>query len=304
MEFKDYYRILGVDRKADGKAIGEAFRRLARQYHPDVNKDPQAAEKFKEINEAYQVLSDPQKRARYDQMLELRERGGPWEQVFARPGGGPRQEEWTVVFGGPQDLLGGFSDFFRRFFGDLTAVDPFEPAARTAGPLTTTAEISLEEAFRGTERELLVRNGFPRRVKVRIPPGVRTGQKVRVRGAADGEDVYVEVRVQPHPLFTREGDDLVCELPVSLTEALLGAEVEVPTLDGKVTMRIPPETQNGQTFRLRGLGMPRLRGGGRGDLLVRVKVVLPQRLTPEERRLVEQLARLRRENPRAAMGLK
>ncbi len=303
MEFKDYYRILGVDRKADSKAIGEAFRRLARQYHPDVNKDPQAAEKFKEINEAYQVLSDPQKRARYDQMLELRERGVPWEQVFTQPGGGPRQDQWTVVFGTPQDLLGGFSDFFRRFFGDLGGLEPFEPAP-AAGPLTTTAEISLEEAFRGTERELLVRNGFPRRVRVRIPPGVRTGQKVRVRGAADGEDVYVEVRVQPHPLFTREGDDLVCELPVSLTEALLGAQVEVPTLDGKVTMRIPPETQNGQTFRLRGLGMPRLRGGGRGDLLVRVKVVLPQRLTPEERRLLEQLARLRHDNPRAAMGLK
>ncbi len=300
MEFKDYYRILGVDRKADSKAIGEAFRRLARQYHPDVNKDPQAAEKFKEINEAYQVLSDPEKRARYDQMLDLRERGMPWEQVFTRPGAGPGAGEWTVWFGEPQDLFGGFSDFFRRFFADL-GVEPFE-APRRPRTATATADITLEEAFRGTERELVVRNGFPRRVTVRIPPGVHTGQKVRVRGGEG--DVYVEVRVQPHPLFTREGDDLVCEVPVSLTEALLGAEIEVPTLEGKVKVRVPPETQPGQVLRLRGLGMPRLRGGGRGDLLVRVRVVLPRNLSGEERRLVEQLARLRRENPRAGMGLR
>lgn len=297
MEFKDYYRILGVDRKADSKAIGEAFRRLARHYHPDVNKDPQAAERFKEINEAYQVLSDPEKRARYDQMLEMRERGMPWEQVFTRPGAG-RVGEWTW-FGEPQDLLGGFSEFFRRFFADLGG--PFDAEGLWTQPLSTTAEISLEEAFRGTERELVVRNGFPRRVKVRIPPGVRTGQKVRVRG--DGE-VYVEIRVQPHPVFSREGDDLSCEIPISLTEALLGAEIEVPTLEGKVKVRVPPETQQGQVLRLRGLGMPKLRGSGRGDLLVRLRVVLPRGLSPEERRLVEQLARLRRENPRAAMGLK
>jgi len=303
MEFKDYYRILGVDRKADSKAIGEAFRRLARQYHPDVNKDPQAAEKFKEINEAYQVLSDPEKRARYDQMLDLRERGIPWEQVFTRPGAGPQQGEWTVLFGEPQDLFGGFSEFFRRFFADL-GTGPFaEGGVWAPQPRTATAEISLEEAFRGTEREVVVRNGFPRRVTVRIPPGIRTGQKVRVRGAADG-DLYVEVRVQPHPVFTREGDDLVCEVPISLTEALLGAEIEAPTLEGKVKVRVPPETQQGQVLRLRGLGMPRLRGGGRGDLLVRLRVVLPRGLSPEERRLVEQWSRLRRENPRAAMGLK
>ncbi len=303
MEFKDYYRILGVDRKADSKAIGEAFRRLARQYHPDVNKDPQAAEKFKEINEAYQVLSDPEKRARYDQMLDLRERGIPWEQVFTRPGAGPQHGEWTVLFGEPQGLFGGFSEFFRRFFADPGAGPFAEGGMWTPQPRTATAEISLEEAFRGTERELVVRNGFPRRVTVRIPPGIRTGQKVRVRGAADG-DLYVEVRVQPHPVFTREGDDLVCEVPISLTEALLGAEIEVPTLEGKVKVGVPPETQQGQVLRLRGLGMPRLRGGGRGDLLVRLRVVLPRGLSTEERRLVEQLSRLRRENPRAGMGLK
>jgi|FaiFalDrversion2_1042247.scaffolds.fasta_scaffold00211_2 DnaJ-class molecular chaperone len=318
MEFKDYYRILGVPRNADSKQINEAFRRLARQYHPDVNKDPQAGEKFKEINEAYQVLSDPEKRRRYDQMLELRERGIPWES-FA----GPRAEgpgEWTVIFGEPGEVFGrledfGFSEFFRRFFGDLGIFDPFARPRRRSPfggtrtipqeDLTTSLEISLEEAFHGTERELsLSLNGRSRRIRVQIPPGIRDGSRVRVRGAADGADLYVEVRVRPHPLFTREGDDLVCEIPVSLTEALLGAEIEVPTLSGKVKMRIPPETQNGQVFRLRGQGMPRLMGSGRGDLMVRVKVVLPQRLSPEERRLVEQLSRLRQENPRAAMGLR
>ncbi|MDR5708843.1 MAG: DnaJ C-terminal domain-containing protein [Armatimonadota bacterium] len=320
MEFKDYYRILGIPRNADAKQINEAFRRLARQYHPDVNKDPQAAEKFKEINEAYQVLSDPEKRKRYDQMLELRERGIPWDQVFT----GPRAEgpgEWTILFGEPGEVFErfedfGFSEFFRRFFGDLGIHDPFARAGRRRFPfgftrtvpredVTTSVEISLLEAFHGTERELsLSLDGRSRRIRVQIPPGIRDGQKVRVRGVVDGADLYVEVRVRPHPLFSREGDDLVCELPISLTEALLGAEIEVPTLSGKVKMRIPPETQNGQVFRLRGQGMPRLVGSGRGDLLVRVKVVLPQRLSPEERRLIEELSRLRQENPRAAMGLR
>jgi DnaJ-class molecular chaperone len=321
MEFKDYYAILGVPRNADSKQISEAFRRLARQYHPDVNKDPQAAEKFKEINEAYQVLSDPEKRKRYDEMLQLRERGIPWDQVFGAPTDRGGAGEWTIIFGEPGEVFGrfedfGFSEFFRRFFGDLGITDPFAGTARRRGPfgwtrtipredVTTQVEISLEEAFTGTEREVVLTvDGTPRRIRVRIPPGVRDGSRVRVRGAVDGADLYVEVKVRPHPIFTREGDDLVCEVPISLTEALLGAEIEVPTLSGKVTMRIPPETQPGQVFRLRGQGMPRLRGSGRGDLLVRVKVVLPQRLSPEEKRLIEQLARLRRENPRAAMGLR
>lgn len=321
MEFKDYYAILGVPRNADSKQISEAFRRLARQYHPDVNKDPQAAEKFKEINEAYQVLSDPEKRKRYDEMLQLRERGIPWDQVFGAPTDRGGAGEWTIIFGEPGEVFGrfedfGFSEFFRRFFGDLGITDPFAGSTRRRGPfgwtrtipredITTQVEISLEEAFTGTERELVLTvDGTSRRIRVHIPPGVRDGSRVRVRGAVDGADLYVEVKVRPHPVFTREGDDLVCEVPISLTEALLGAEIEVPTLSGKVTMRIPPETQPGQVFRLRGQGMPRLRGSGRGDLLVRVKVVLPQRLSPEEKRLVEQLARLRRENPRAAMGLR
>ncbi|MDR5684371.1 MAG: DnaJ C-terminal domain-containing protein [Armatimonadota bacterium] len=323
MDFKDYYKILGVDRKADAKAIGAAFRRLARQYHPDVNKDPKAADRFKEINEAFQVLSDPEKRSRYDQMLDMRERGVPWEQVFARPGAGTRgqPQEWTVIFGEPGgDLgglggLGGFSEFFRRFFADLGAADPFATAQRTSPfgrtqtiprqDLTTTAEITLEEAFSGTEREVeIASDGRRRRLRVAIPPGVRSGQKVRVRGGADGADVYVQVQVRPHSVFTREGDDVVCEIPISLAEALLGAEIEVPTLTGKAKMRIPPDTQNGQVFRLRGQGMPRLGGQGRGDQLVRVHVVLPRGLSAADKEKIAQIMRAKTENPRAGMGLK
>jgi DnaJ-class molecular chaperone len=321
MEFKDYYKILGVERGADGKAIGAAFRRLARQYHPDVNKDPKASDRFKEVNEAFQVLSDLQKRDRYDQMIEMRERGVPWEQVFTHPGARGQPGEWTVIFGQPGEglgdlgALGGFSEFFRQFFGDLGAADPFG-AGQRASPfgrtqtvprqdLTTTAEITLEEAFRGTEREIEISSdGRGKRLRVKIPPGVRSGQKVRVRRGADGADVYVQVQVQPHPVFTREDDDLVCEVPVSLAEALLGAEIEVPTLVGKATMKVPPETQSGQVFRLRGQGIPRLRGQGHGDQLVRVRVVLPRGLSAADRQKIAQIARQTADNPRATMGLK
>lgn len=321
MEFKDYYKILGVERGADGKAVGAAFRRLARQYHPDVNKDPKAADRFKEINEAFQVLSDPEKRTRYDQMLDMRERGVPWDQVFTHPGARAQPGEWTVIFGQPGEglgdvgALGGFSEFFRQFFGDLGVADTFD-ASQKASPfgrtqtvpredLTTTAEITLDEAFRGTEREIEIAAGGQRkRLRVKIPPGVGSGQKVRVRGGADGADVYVQVQVRPHPVFTREGDDLACDVPITLAEALLGAEIEVPTLAGKATMKIPPETQSGQVFRLRGQGMPRLRGQGRGDQMARVRVVLPRGLSAADREKIAQIALQSTDNPRAAMGLK
>ncbi|MDR7401036.1 MAG: DnaJ C-terminal domain-containing protein [Armatimonadota bacterium] len=316
MEFKDYYQILGVDRHADQKTIAAAFRRLARRYHPDINKTREAEEKFKEINEAYQVLGDPERRARYDQMYDAYRRGGvDWQQLFGAPGapGG-----WTVTFGEGldlEDLLAGmgFSDFFARFFGAdfLGSRRPGRPgrrrvgvqegAAAPAGP-TAAVSITLEEAFAGTRKSVVVHlNGTSRRFDVSIPPGVRDGQRIRLPGALDGQDVYLVVQVQSHPLFVRQDDHILVEVPVTPSEAVLGARIEVPTLDGKVEMVLPPGTQNGQTFRLRGLGMPR-REGGRGDQLVRVKVVLPTDLTPRERQLYEELARLRRDNPRAAMG--
>lgn len=324
MEFKDYYKTLGVDRNADHKAIAATFRKLARQYHPDVNKSKGAEDRFKEINEAYQVLGDLEKRARYDQMYAYHQRGGvDWQQMFGReaqqtPGG------WTVTFGGDasdlEDLLGGlgFSDFFKQFFGDLTATRGRAPRAGTVSAedrlrqrsaarsqATSTIEITLEEAFRGAQKSISLQlDGSTRRLDVTLPQGVRDGQRIRLPGALDGSDLFLTVQVKPHPHFERREDDLHIEIPITLPEALLGATIEVPTLEGKVEMGIPPETQNGQVFRLRGQGMPRPRGAGRGDHLVRVRVVLPTRLTARERRLFEELAKARKENPRKHLGCK
>ncbi|MDQ7850096.1 MAG: DnaJ C-terminal domain-containing protein [Armatimonadota bacterium] len=326
MEFKDYYRILGVEPTADAKTISRAYKRLARQYHPDVNKAAGAEERFKEINEAYQVLGDAQKRARYDQIYEAYRRGGVhWQELFRGVPGGWAQAPGgftvTIEEGNLEDLLG-FSDFFRQFFGG-GAVSAARGRGSRGGPVgveellrqaagssrtepaaEASLEISLEEAFRGAQKSVTLRlDGRSRRLDVTIPRGIRSGQKIRLPGALDGSDVYLTVTVRPHALFVRQGDDVQVEVPVALTEALLGAEIEVPTLEGKVSMKIPAETQNGQTFRLRGLGMPRP-GGGRGDQLVRVKVVLPVRLSEQERRVFEEMRQRRRENPRESLGLK
>jgi DnaJ-class molecular chaperone len=324
MEFKEYYKVLGVPRDADAKAISQAFRKLARQMHPDVSKDPRAADKFKEINEAFQVLSDPENRRQYDEMLAMRESGVPWESLLTRgrPGAGG-DSEWKAVFraggGAPFEGLGDFSEFFRSLFGDDVGERsaPFGgegaehprtgtgPAGTAAGAPSTVVEITLNEAFHGTHRDLrLGTDGKTHDVKVKIPAGIKTGQKVRVRGTGGFPDLYVEVQVLSHPVFTRQGDDLRCEVPVSLAEAVLGDVIEVPTLSGKAKMTVPPETQNGQVFRLRGQGMPRLRGEGSGDLLVQVTVILPQKLTGEEKKLFEHLAKLRTERPRASLGLR
>ncbi len=331
MEFKDYYRTLGVERTADAKTISRAYKRLARQTHPDVNKASGAEEKFKEINEAYQVLGDPQKRARYDQMHEAYQRGGVnWQDLFGGAGGaGPWQQTpggftVTVEEGNLEDLLGGFSDFFRQFFGGDVVTSPrgrgrrarggpvgveelFRQARGTpsASPAAeATLEVTLEEVFRGAKKPVMLQlDGQARRLDVTIPKGIRSGQKIRLAGALDGGDVYLTVQVQPHPIFARRGDDVHVEVPVSLTEALLGAEIEVPTLEGKVTMTIPPESQNGRTFRLRSLGMQKP-DGTRGDQLARIKVILPTKLTSDERRFFEEMRRRRPQNPRADQGLK
>lgn len=316
MEFKDYYRVLGVDRTADQKTISAAFRKLARAHHPDVNKSAGAEDTFKQINEAYQVLGDPERRARYDQMYEAYQHGGAdWQQLFGRgaqqtPGG------WTVTFGteGLDDLLGGlgFSDFFKQFFGaevpgprrrgGIRADE--RPRERMGRQAESAIAVTLEEAFAGTRKTFAAQlNGTTRRFDVTIPRGVHSGQRIRLPGALDGEDLYLTVQVQPHPHFEWTGDDVVIELPVTASEAVLGATIEAPTLDGKVEMTVPPGTQNGQTFRLRGQGMPR-RGGGRGDQLVRVTVVLPATPSPKEHQLFEELAKLRTENPRAHLGCK
>ncbi|MDR7490801.1 MAG: molecular chaperone DnaJ [Armatimonadota bacterium] len=353
---KDYYATLGIRRDASQEEIKQAYRRLAREYHPDVRRDdPQANERFKEINEAYAVLSDPARRAQYDRF--------------------GRVDEVPAV--DPTDLFGSFDDLFDMFFGGgprrtRTRVRPVEEEEAVAGAdLRAEVEVTLEEAASGVERTLTLtrletcpvcfgtgrepntsvetcptcagtgqvryhhqtvfgyltqvvtcrqcggrgrvvrhpcracggagRREAERQVTVRIPPGVETGTRLRVpeegeagvRGGPRG-DLYVVVRVLPHPRFTRQGRDLICEVPVSMLQAALGDEIEIPALGETLRIAIPPGTQPGATLRLRGQGMPDLQGG-RGDLYVRLRVEIPRDLTPEQRRLLKQVADLRGE---------
>ena len=335
VEFKDYYRILGVDRQADEKTIKSAYRKLARKYHPDVAKAKDAGERFKEIAEAYEVLSDPEKRQRYDT------HGPDWLHGAQAPPGGPGG--FRVEYGGD---LGDFSEFFRTVFGDLgerrsgrstgfTAEDLFgAQRPRRGGDVQANVEITLEEASGGTRRSFALDLDEPcvacrgsgnvkgqpcsschgggwqrahRQVDVKIPAGLRSGQRVRVTGegaagAGARGDLYLVVTVAPHALFERRGDDLHVSLPITAPEAALGTTLEVPTLKGRVSMKVPPATSSGRTFRLPGYGMPRVRGGGAGNQFVTVKIVMPNDLTVEEKRLYEQLRALRSDNPRAYQG--
>jgi curved DNA-binding protein len=322
VEYKDYYKTLGVPKNATTEDIKRAYRKLARKYHPDVNKGAGAEKSFKEINEANEVLSDPEKRKRYDTI------GPEWEQYTrgggARPSG---QGGFQYVYTGqpgenPFGDASGFSDFFRTLFGQAAnggfgdADDLFtrsRPRGRTRArkgeDVEGQVEITLPEAYRGTENVIQIsreNGGPPRRLTVKIPPGVRDGQRIRLAGqGSPGEnggppgDAYLNVRVKPHPFFTRDGDDLRVDLPVALHEALLGGEVTVPTLKGRVSLRIPPETQNGRTIRLAGQGMPRS-AGGHGDLYATAKVVMPTKLNEKERELARELAESRKgENVRS-----
>ena len=318
VEYKDYYKTLGVSKNASAEEIKKAYRRLARQHHPDINKKPEAEKRFKEINEANEVLSDPEKRKRYDTV------GPEWER-FRQGGQQPGGFQWVYTGQPGQDPFnggeaGGFSDFFRTLFGEGQAdfdTGPLfgRPSARrrrsvAGADVESEVEITLAEAYKGTERtvEMRLPDGTTRRLSVKIPAGVRDGQRIRLagQGAPGGRggpagDLFLRVRVRPHPVFERNGEDLSLVLPVALHEALLGAEVTVPTLKGRVSLRIPPETQNGRTIRLAGQGMPR-GTGGHGDLYVTVKVVLPTKLTEKERELVNELAASRAgEDPRKSL---
>ncbi len=295
---RDYYEILGVPRNATEKEIRQAYRRLARKYHPDVNPgDKEAEQKFKEIQEAYEVLSDPEKRAKYDRY------GHAWRQAeqgfagptpdFETPGMGFDFRTFAEEF----DL----GSLFDRFFGGGRAGRTTWAPPIRGQDIEQPVELSLEEAYHGTTRLIEVPSPTgARRIEVRIPPGVTDGTRVRVAGEggpgfAGGPrgDLYLVVSIRPHPLFERKGDDLYTEVAVPLYTAILGGEVPVQTLKGRVMLKIPPETQNGRVFRLAGLGMPRLHGSGHGDLYAKVRVVLPTNLTERERALFEELRRLR-----------
>jgi curved DNA-binding protein len=341
MEYKDYYAVLGVPRTASQAEIKKAFRKLAREHHPDANPDDTAAERrFKDVNEAHAVLSDPAKRKQYDALgadWEAYSRagaaagqagadpfgpGGPFA-GYAAGGQGPGNVRYEFRTSGDP---GEFSDFFRVFFGGegvggpaggtrrrgATGGTSFEdilagmgiasdPAAggrqttsrspRTAPPASEAhAEITLEEAYHGTTRLVDVEGT---RLEVKIPKGADTGTRVRITGrGAGGGDLYVVVRVTPDPRFTRRGADLDTEVPLTLGEALLGGEVPVRTPKGRVLLTVPAGTQNGRTFRLAGQGMPRVGGGGNGDMYVKTRVVLPTRLEPEAREAAERFVGL------------
>ncbi len=364
MNKRDYYEILGVPRNASESEIRKAYRKLARKYHPDANPDdPNAEEKFKEVNEAYEVLSDPEKRSRYDQF------GHAGTQTGFDPGGFGGFGE-----GGFGGFGTGFDDIFDMFFGGMSSG---QRAQTRRGPergndLRFDLEITFEEAAFGTEKEIRVPrtekcptcdgtgarpgttpsactacggtgqvrttqrtpfgqfvnirtcercggegwviespcpecggNGRVRRtrkIKVKIPAGVDDGSRLRIGGGGEAGirggppgDLYVFVTVKPHPLFERQGHNILSEVEVGLAQAALGTEIEIPTLGGKAELKIPEGTQHGTTFRLRGKGIPHLRGGGRGDHYVKVKVKTPTKLSKKEKELLREFARLRKE---------
>jgi curved DNA-binding protein len=300
MEYKDYYKTLGVERNAAEKDIKRAYRKLAVQYHPDKNPgDARAEERFKEINEAYEVLGDPAKRAKYDQL-------GSSYQEWERRGGAPGGFDWSQWAGGGQggvrvdvgdlgDLFGaGFSEFFQAMFGGMGT---HTQTARRGRDLEQPVRISLSEAYHGARRTF-DRSG--KRLDVSIPPGAQTGTRVRLSGQGAGGqsqagDLYLVLEVEPDPRYERQGDDLIVDASTDLYTALLGGEVKVPTLSGDVVLTVPAGSQPGQTFRLKGRGMPQLHHPStHGDLFARLHVTLPTHLSAEERELVTRLSKLRK----------
>jgi curved DNA-binding protein len=326
-DFKDYYAILGVSKTASPEEIKQAFRKLARKYHPDVNPgNKQAEARFKEINEAYEVLSDPDKRSKYDQF------GRYWKQVgqgfpgggvgfdtggfdfsqyssfddfinelLGRFAGGTRGGRKTYTYrtstaggatGAPPGGFGGFGDFGFQDIGTAGATQDSE----------ATISLTFSEAFHGVQKRF---NLGSETIDVRIPPGAKPGTRLRVRGKGQINpftqqrgDLYLKVELQPHPFFQFEGDNLVCEVPITPDEAVLGASVEVPTPDGSVNVKLPAGVRSGQTLRLRGKGWPQPKGG-RGDQLVKIAIAPPREISSQEREYYEKIRAIRTYNPRS-----
>jgi curved DNA-binding protein len=314
VQFRDYYETLGVPKTASGDDIRSAFRKLARKYHPDVAKDKKAAEeKFKQINEAYEVLSDPEKRKKYDQLgANWNQPGGfqpPPEWGAQQPGGGFQQYQWGGDNGGVEFEFGGtgFSDFFEAFFGGGRGRSAFggfggRPATEERGSdVEADIMVTLEEALHGSTRTVSLRRTGSNKVEtyqVKIPRGVHEGQRIRLAGQGEAGarggksgDLFLRVRLAKHPDFSVEGSDLIHEVKIAPWQAVLGTELKVPTLEGDVRLKIPPGTQGGRRFRLRERGLPGA-SGKRGDLYVEVQIQLPKKITEREREVWAELAKL------------
>ncbi len=336
---KSYYEVLGVPRTATEKDIRNAYRKLARQHHPDVNPNDKAAEaRFKEINAANDVLSDADKRKKYDKYGERWEQADQYEEMERRqsPGNwarnGPNQQGYTFDQGDGGDFGSIFDNIFRR-----DRPGPRGRAATRRGQdVETPVEVSLEEAFRGTTRTVALQTtetctvcggsgdvagavcstcdgqgqvARTKRLEVRVPAGVRTGSRVRVAGegrpgtgGGPTGDLFLTVTVPAHGRFERKGDDLYIEVAAQYIEAVLGGEIEVPTIDGRLMLRLPPLTQNGRQMKLTGKGMPVIGGTGRGDLYAKIRIQLPEALGDEERQLFEQLRTIREQNQVGSHG--
>lgn len=316
MAGSDYYSILGISKSASDKEIKQAYRRLARKLHPDVNPaDKKAEEEFKKINEAYEVLSDPEKRKKYDQF------GDNWQRAdqFAGAGNWGQGRTTQTTEGFDFSGLGDFDSIFDSILGRRGASRRTSRGSDIEHPV----EVTLEEAYNGTSRLLRLqveescpscggkgsRNGRcsaclgaglimrNKRIEVKIPPSVADGSRVKITGAGSAGrgggptgDLYLVISVRPHQKFERKGNDLYTDVAVPFLTAILGGEVEVPTLTSKVALKIPPETQNGRVFRLSGMGMPHLNRSGKGDLYAKVSVVLPSKLSEKQKRLFEELS--------------
>jgi DnaJ-class molecular chaperone len=303
---KDYYSILGVGRDASGKEIKQAYRRLARRYHPDVNPgDATAEQKFKEISEAYSVLGNAENRKHYDRFGHQAFMAG-FDPSSGRGHAfrGFQTGNFKDFFGG--NFADGFSGIFEEFFGRGPARSP--NVRRRGQDIEQTVEIDFEAAIHGTITEVQVRrqDGSSEWLRVKIPPGVDNNSKVRLGGkgeaSSSGEaagDLYIVTRIRPHAYFVRQGNDIMCEVPVTLAEAMLGARIEIPTVHGKTAMTLPAGTQNGRKFRLRGKGVPHLKSGSQGDHYVTVKVVLPDNLDTRSRALIEEFDQRNPLQPRA-----
>ncbi len=326
MAGKDYYKILGVKREATEQEIKQAYRKLARKLHPDVNPGDKTSEaKFKEVNEAYEVLSDKDKRQKYDTY------GDQWQHAdqFARTTG---QQNPFWQSGESREFQfedGDFTSIFSNLFGGGRTSRSSRTRTRENLDADLPIEVTLEEAYMGTRRVISLEGStrcvtcqgtgsirnvpcsvcrgtgvLPniKKIEVTIPPGVTDGSRIRVagkgrqNGPGTAGDLYLVVSVKPHSLYERKGDDLYVDVSVPLVVAVLGGETQVPTPKGNLALKIPPETQNGMTFRLTGQGMPRLGDTHRGDILARLKVVLPTDLSSEEKRLFEQLEKIRGKN--------